>query len=110
GTDLDSTYESNHTYATNYAQTPPIGLGGATQPVLSYWHYVDTEGSTYDGYNVKISTDGGSTFTTLTNVDPPYPLTVASEPAYGGHVNTWENVLVDLRDYVGQQVILRFAF
>ncbi|MEQ9321341.1 MAG: immune inhibitor A [Polyangiaceae bacterium] len=110
GTDLDSTYENNSDYTTSYAQTPPIGLGTATAPLLSYWHYVDTEGSSFDGYNIKVSTDGGMTFNVLTTVDPPYPLTVNSQPAYGGAVAMWEQVTADLSAFVGQQIILRFSF
>ncbi|MCA9618093.1 MAG: immune inhibitor A [Myxococcales bacterium] len=109
GTDLDSTYENSSSYDILIAETPPIGLGTAVGPVLSYYHYVTTEGSSFDGYNVKVSTDGGNTFTVLTTVNPPYNLTVDSQPAYGGQLNQWQQVTASLNAYVGQQIILRFS-
>lgn len=109
GTVLNGSYNHNQTYEANYAQTPLIGLGTAYNPVLSFYHWVHTEGSSFDGYNVKISTDGGNSFTTLTNVEPNYGLTVASQPAFGGNLGGWHLVTADLSAYVGQQIILRFS-
>jgi Immune inhibitor A-like, MAM domain len=110
GTDLDATYDNNQPYATAYAQTPPIGLGPAVAPMLTYSHYVDTEGSVYDGYNIKVSTDGGMTWSILTTVNPPYNLTIGGESAYGGHINAWVPVTADLTAYQGQTIILRWSF
>jgi hypothetical protein len=110
GTDLDSNYENGESYDGMFAETPPIGLGTATSPVMMYYHYVDTEGSVYDGYNVKVSTDGGQNFTVVQTIQPPYNLTINSQPAYGGHINVWEQVVVDLSAYTGQQIIVRFSF
>jgi len=110
GTDLDAEYDNGHSYAMMTAQTPPIGLGTATAPVLSYHHWVDTEGSTWDGYNIKVSTDGGATFTVLSTVTPAYNLTIDGQSAYGGHGQVWEQVTADLSAYAGQQIILQFSF
>jgi Immune inhibitor A-like, MAM domain len=110
GTDLDDDYDSSQNYASSYAQTPPISLATAAAPVLSYYHYLDSEGSVYDGYNLKISTDGGQNFSVLTTVDPPYNLTINAQPAYGGHGQVWEFVTASLAAYQGQQVILRWSF
>ncbi len=91
--------------------TPSIDLSGATAPVLTFWVWFDTEGATYDGANVKISIDGGTTFTLL-DTDLPYTLTVGGEPAWGGHMSAagWRMVRADLTSYAGQTVRLRFAF
>jgi hypothetical protein len=113
GTILNGNYANSQSYDVDFAQTPPIGLGLADEPVLSYRHWVDTEGSIYDGYNIKISTDGGTTFTVLTSVSPPYNLPgVGGQPAWGEETfaNVWSPVVVDLAPYAGQQIVLRFSF
>ncbi|NUO50651.1 MAG: hypothetical protein HOV80_17490 [Polyangiaceae bacterium] len=112
GDKLGGNYSNNLTYETNYVQTPPIGLGTANSPILTYRHWVDTEGSTYDAYNVKVSTDGGQNWSVITNVTPPYNLSVGGQPGWGGHQQAagWQPVTVDLNPYVGQQIILRFSF
>ena len=82
---------------------------------LIFWHWYDTEVS-YDGMNVKISTDNGTSFTVITPVggytgtansaNPLYP-----EPIYTGHVQKfWEKEEFDLSAYAGQPVIIRWHF
>ena len=113
GTILNGNYSNNQTYDVDFAQTPPIGLGLADEPVLTYRHWVDTEGSSFDGYNIKVSTDGGTTFTVLTSVNPPYNLSsVGGQVAWGEETfaNVWSPVIVDLSAYAGQQIVLRFSF
>ncbi len=89
-------------------ETPPIGLPNLPT-MLTYKHYVDTQ-SFSDGYNIKISTDGGSTFSVLQTVDPSYPDFTTGESVYGGSVAVWEDVSADLAAYAGQQIVLRFSF
>jgi len=113
GTQIDSTYNNSQSWDVAVATTPPISLVSATEPVLSMRAWVDTEGSSYDGYNLKVSTDGGATFTLLTSVTPPYNLAaVGGEPAWGGHQSAagWQLVTANLSAYVGQTVVLRVAF
>jgi len=110
GTDLDNTYEDNETYATSYAESPTIGLGLATAPVLAYRHWVETEGFVFDCYNLKVSTNGGSSFSVITAVDPPYNLSVSNEPCWGGLMPGWSPVTADLSAYAGQNIILRWSF
>src|SRR5262249_2711062 len=77
------------------------------------WAWDQTEGGISDGWNLKISTDGGSTFTEVTmNVTPTYSLMIAGQPAWGGDhsADGWKNYTADLTPYVGKFVILRFAF
>ena len=108
-TDLDDDYDNGNAFATTIVQSPPIGLGTATTPTLSYFHWVDTEDG-FDGYNVKVSTDGGNNFTILNNVNPPYNETAGGEAVYGDALQVWEQVTADLSAYVGQQIILQFSF
>ena len=112
GTVLAGNYSNSQTYEVNWAQTPPIGLGTADEPILSFRHWVDTEGNTYDAYNVKVSTDNGLTWSVITDVNPPYNLTVAGQPGWGGHQQAlgWQLVTVNLLPYAGQQIMLRFSF
>lgn len=111
GTDLDAEYNNGNTYAAMVADTPVFDLSTSTEPKLAYWHYVETE-SCCDGYNVKISTDGGNSFSILTTVDPPYDGTIGGETAYRGDQSAvgWQPVIADLSAYVGQQVVLRWSF
>lgn len=112
GTVLSGNYSNSQTYEINFAQTPPVGLGTASEPVLTYRHWVDTEGNTYDAYNVKVSTDGGQTWSVITDVNPPYNLTVNGQPGWGGHQQAlgWQPVTVNLAPYAGQQISLQFSF
>jgi len=113
-TQIDAFYTNGVTFGTGVAHSPSIDLTTATNPELQFYTYIHTEGSIYDGFNVKISTDGGTTFTLVTTVTPAYPLTIGtgSEPAWGGDqtANGWQLYTADLTSYVGNSVILRFAF
>jgi hypothetical protein len=71
----------------------------------------------YDGGNVKISTDGGSSWTILTP-DIGYNGTarttnagIPGEACFTGYLNnTWQKVTFDLTPYKGQMVIARLHF
>jgi hypothetical protein len=111
-TQLADDYNWDQSYNTAVATSPTIDLTSATSPTLSFWAWVYTEGSTYDGFNLKISTNGGSTFSLVTAVTPAYPLTVNSQQAWGGDhsADGWQQYHADLSSYAGQQIKLRFAF
>ena len=80
-------------------------------------HFYDTE-AYYDGGNVKISTDGGATWTLITPArlydqagysgNPCIP----GEMAFTGHQfnTTWMRDCFDLTDYVGQEILVGFFF
>lgn len=112
GTQIASNYSPSQSWDVAVATTPPIDLTTASEVILSMRSWVDTEGSTYDGYNIKISTDGGASYTRLTTVSPPYNLTIGGEPAWGGHQSAlgWQPVTANLGAYVGQTIRLRLAF
>lgn len=111
-TETSGVYSVNQSFNTTVADSPPIDLTAATNPVLSFWAWDHTEGGTFDGWNLKISTNGGTTFNTVTTVSPAYSLTVQSLPAWGGNNSAqgYRNYQADLTAFAGQTVILRFAF
>jgi hypothetical protein len=111
-TKLGGVYGVNQSFDTAVADSPPIDLTGATNPLLSFWAWEHTEGGSFDGWNLKVSTNGGQSFTQVNTVTPPYPLTVAGQSAWGGNQSAagWHNVQADLTAFAGQTIILRFAF
>ena len=111
-TQLHGNYNTNQSYDVTVADSPPVSLVTATDPRLSFWTWINTEGSTFDGFNLKVSTDGGTTFNQVMGVTPPYDLTIDGEEAWGEDQSAlgWQNFTADLSAYAGQQIILRFAF
>ncbi len=111
-TKIAGLYSVNQSFTTTVADSPPIDLTTAINPVLSFWAWDQTEGGTFDGWNLKVSTNGGQTFTDVSTVAPPYNLTVAGKPAWGGDhsADGWTNYRADLTAFIGQPIILRFAF
>ena len=99
-------------WGSEVADSPMISLLAATAPQLTFWGWVLTEGGSFDGFNLKISSDGGSNFALVTSVDPPYTLVVNGQQAWGGDmtVSGWLEFSADLSAYVGQTVILRLDF
>ncbi|UCF05010.1 MAG: S8 family serine peptidase [bacterium] len=96
---------------------PPITLAGSKPyALLSMWHwyYIETN---YDGGNVKVSSDGGMTWTVVEPIGG-YDGTARSgnagipgEECFTGYNNDfWQMELFDLSDYAGQQVQIRFHF
>ncbi|MFH1278035.1 MAG: hypothetical protein ABIK65_06630 [Candidatus Eisenbacteria bacterium] len=84
---------------------------------LELCHYYDTE-NRYDGGNLKISTDGGMTWTLLVPsrlydaVGYTYQPCVPGEAVFTGHqfATTWLTDYFDVSNYVGQDVWLGFHF
>jgi hypothetical protein len=112
-TQISSNYHDLQSWSGSTATSPDIDLTNVPTPIfLTFRMWVDTEGSTYDGANLSVSTDGGMTYSVITNVTPPYPLMIGGEPAWGGHQSQlgWQAVKADLSAYAGQVIRLRFAF
>jgi bacillopeptidase F (M6 metalloprotease family) len=110
GGDYSSSSDSRlHTISLRVPSTYPYAT-------LSFWqwYYIETN---YDGGNVKISTDGGSSWTILTP-DIGYNGTATSgnaaipgEPCFTGYNDDiWHKVTFDLTPYSGQEVIIRLHF
>ncbi|NIM19235.1 MAG: S8 family serine peptidase [Candidatus Latescibacteria bacterium] len=96
---------------------PVIVPSGATYAALSFWQWYYIE-NYFDGGNVKISTDGGSSWTILTP-DIGYPEDAASssnagipgEPCFSGYNNdVWHKATFDLTPYKGTAVLIRLHF
>ncbi|MCK5407298.1 MAG: immune inhibitor A, partial [Candidatus Krumholzibacteria bacterium] len=98
-------------------ETPALivpGSGAYAQLTYWQWYYIETN---YDGGNVKISTDGGSSWTILTP-DIGYNGTATSgnagipgEACFTGYNNDeWHKVTMDLTAYRGQSVMIRWHF
>jgi hypothetical protein len=108
--------------------TDEFTLAGANQQ-LTFYHRYSVEGPAgattpytgWDGMNVRISTDGGSTWEVLANPTPAYTATSLysfgfehgegpNVPGWAGDLLTWTQVTFDLTAYSGQAVKIRFAF
>ncbi len=113
-TKIAGLYSVNQSYSTTVADSPSINLTAATAPVLSFWAWEHTEGGSFDGWNIKVSTDNGQSYNQLplAVVTPAYPLTVGGQPAWGGNnaAAGWRNFQADLSAFAGQTIKLRFAF
>ena len=96
---------------------PPIALA-ASKPyaILTFWHWYSNENN-YDGGNVKVSTDGGTTWSIVTPMGgydgtaPSVNAGIPGEPCFmGTNQQFWQQELFDLSAYSGQQVMVRFHF
>ena len=91
------------------------------EAALQFWHWYHTElsqGSIWDGGNIKISVDGG-VFQVVTlrgdydGIIDPYNKIVGGQPGFGGPadgVPSWQPEIIDLTEYIGHSVRLRFHF
>ena len=114
-TNLNANYD-NMMFAT--LTSPAYDLTGMTNPMMQINHWYNIE-LNWDGGNVKISDDNGSTWTILTPT-VAYPVAAVStanvgipgEPAYSGtnSSNFWHNVQFDLSSYDSSTVMFRFDF
>ena len=108
GTILAGTYTPGHYWLDSSTIVVPPGQD------LTWWQWYYIE-SSYDGGNIKISTDGGTTWTLVTPVGG-YPGTANSanplypQPIYTGTANTWQQKTVDLAAYDGLPIKIRFDF
>jgi hypothetical protein len=84
--------------------------------MLSFWHWYGTEES-YDGGNVKISTDGGTNWSLITpaggydfSLSTEYENPIGGEMAFTGSGMTWGQETFDLSMYDGESIMIRFDF
>ncbi|MBN1755930.1 gliding motility-associated C-terminal domain-containing protein [bacterium] len=114
GTDLDYMYGTDN--ANWVLNSPEISLVSAVNPVLTFYHYMDCE-SYFDGGNVKISTDGGGSWT-LINPVGGYPEDAASgsnaaipgQACYSASTGGWVRAEFNLNAYIGRNIRIRFQF
>jgi len=99
----------------NSRLTHAFDLSGVDSATLNYWTWYDIEADWDYGY-VEISTDGGKTWKIL-----PAPHSSTDNPsgnAYGpGYTGpsgedepTWLQESIDISDYAGQEVLIRFEY
>ncbi|AKU89659.1 choice-of-anchor J domain-containing protein [Vulgatibacter incomptus] len=110
-TNLSGNYDNSRTYAGSNASSPTIDLSTAVRPIAWFRMWTWTEGGTYDGANLQISTNGGTSYQAMSAVSPGYKFTISSQAAWGGNQSGagWNLVRADLSAFAGQQVKLRFA-
>ena len=115
GINLDGSY-INYTNCT--LESIPLPLPSEIPVQMSFWQWYITE-PRYDGGNVKISTDGGTTWGLLGSYQNPYNEDAASngnpaipdEPCFSGRDQQfWEQITFDLTAYAGEVIILRWHF
>ncbi len=94
----------------------PITISGVN-PALTFWHYYDTE-STWDGGVIEISSDQGASWSDLENdiikngynnqleVNPASP--ISGQRAFTGKSAGYIETIVDLTNYLGMDVQVRF--
>jgi len=114
-----------------YLETPVLDILTATSPKLTFranWSVEDPAGTEspwdgWDGCNVWISTDGGSTFSVISPTFPPYTCLCLWSfghpeqgwnfgydiPGWAGLSSGWQQAEFDLTPYAAEKVIIRFA-
>jgi len=128
----DSTLGTNGGYLDHWYQTldsPPVTLPATGQNTITFVQNrnIEAPGSNppydgWDGTNIRISNDGGQTWTVLTDVTPAYNSSSMYSfgfefnegpgvPGWGGSTNGWQEVTVKIpEEYNGQEVMIRWAF
>ena len=91
------------------AISPPIDLTGATSALATWWAWLDIQ-YWYDGLNLQISTDGGTTWQIVYSPTPDYFCGAGGESSWCGSPGAWSPYTADLTPYVGHVVLLRFSF
>ena len=106
------------TEANSGSLTSPLidltGVSAATLNLKTWWEIEGVDADAFDMMYVKISTDGGATFTTIGALNPLNDVNNMSYQNYssGGSnaVPVWVTSQFDLTSYVGHNVQLRFTF
>ncbi|MCL4562544.1 MAG: immune inhibitor A [Chloroflexi bacterium] len=93
-----------------------VDLTGKTTASLSFWTWYDIE-SNWDFGFVQVSTDSGTTWTSLpidgttSVIDPSgMPEIAANLPGFTGNSGGWVNKTFDLSAYAGQAIQLQFRY
>ncbi|MEI7499170.1 MAG: M14 family zinc carboxypeptidase [Bacteroidota bacterium] len=101
-------YKDNTNKSITLANT--VDLTATTCAELNFWAKWDIEEG-YDYVQVKISTDGGSTWTALAGnyTHPATSWQVQGEPVYTGTQSSWVMENIDLTPYSGNTIKLGFT-
>jgi len=108
---------SNNNYSNNtnktYTYTPTIDLTQATAAMVSFYAKWAIEAD-YDFVQFQVSTDGGTTWIgqcgnyTVLGTSANGSVQPNGEPVYEGNQLTWVLEEINLSDYLGQQIKVRF--
>ncbi len=123
GTNIGGYYDHQYLVLDTPAQT--LAAGNANLTFKLRYNVESPTGATapytgWDACNVRVSTDGGTTWTPISGT-PAYNITSAYSfgfehgegpniPGWGGPQTAWVNATFSLAAYVGQSVKVRFAF
>ena len=86
----------------------PVSLSNALGATLSFWAKWAIEDN-WDYVQVEISTDNGSSWIPQCGkYTQPGSSNQVNEPLYDGFQNTWVKEEINLSDYLGQNILVRF--
>lgn len=87
-----------------------IDLTNSAAAILNFWAKWDIEAG-YDYVQVKASADGGTTWTALCGkyTKPGSSYQIQDSPLYDGSQSNWVQEEINLADYIGQSIKLRFT-
>lgn len=87
-----------------------IDLTDIAAAILIFWAKWDIEAG-YDYVQVKASTDGGTSWTALCGkyTKPGSSYQIQDSPLYDGLQSSWVQEEINLADYIGQSIKLRFT-
>ena len=106
----DSRYGNSKNSTNNQFTTAnAISLAGTVNPRLEFfakWALERTTSTVYDYARVQISTDNGSTWTSLAG---RYTVTASSQPGYSG-IQKWVKESINLNAYVNQSVKVQIYY
>jgi len=104
-------YTNNSTAIYEFNQS--IDLTNALSAQISYWARWEIE-EDYDYCQFQVSVDGGTTWQgqcteyTVPGTSASGSVQPDAEPVYEGTQNSWVNDVVNLSDYIGQTISVRF--
>jgi hypothetical protein len=108
--------------------TAPIVIPGGTPALLSFWQQVNTE-NTYDGGVLEYSTNAGTTWFDILDGDggtvpananrfllngytgvisSSFSSPIGGREAWEGNLGPWQEVQVDMSDFAGNTILLRW--
>lgn len=91
-TNLSGNYSNS---SNSYIESPVIDLSGYESAELTFTHWFTIENN-YDKAFVRVSADGGSTWTDLA--------------MYTNRIGLWDTPSLSLDEFLGQEILIRFAF
>jgi hypothetical protein len=108
GTNLAGDYANN---AEDKLTLPAFDITGMADATFKFMAWYDIETS-WDGFNIKVSTDGGSTFTVAEPIGGYNDDEIAGlgEPGFTGHSGGWVEIATSLAGYGDGEVLIQIHF